>query len=506
MALTKTCVASKYFGLWMLKILQLVGNKQMYKDLSSASPSHDLVAFGFTVWLIICDFIWCRHLPSPFLGESSRRRLRSLVLVAVRVAEVSNIPVLDRNVAYWEAEIRSFNLNHLLRVIPKGEELFVHKFRNSKERQLSETLNRQGIHPLANLLVNIELAVSKSPLLEVIAKDRRGTVDAMTEMFLSMDRQLLNTVIEGRVIEQFQRNGKNNIREVLQRIEYKNNKHPGTYAHYFVDDAGMSPTAEHLSLLATDIRRYVSFDSTPGDNEWATDVDQIFSPPSDWNGMNRRGGRRYRDWSPKKKDDPRPNYWPKSAKRRDRFIEFAEKLDSRVSDQRRKKTNLTPLQPPLSEIGYSIHPKQRIKAHASHISSNRMMNLVQALSFTRFGDSFKMRPIILYTCFTPMQAWLSEIAFSHLSQSSTKDGQGFNDYVAGRSNVSAYNTYSRKQFDKVKKSLFGDFRREMLASIKVETKFQKQRQTDSTLEKEDTKEMMGLMDGICDIEKLLNEL
>jgi hypothetical protein len=37
MALTKTCVASKYLGLWMLKILQLVGNKQMYKDLSSAS-------------------------------------------------------------------------------------------------------------------------------------------------------------------------------------------------------------------------------------------------------------------------------------------------------------------------------------------------------------------------------------------------------------------------------------------------------------------------------------
>jgi hypothetical protein len=100
--------------------------------------------------------------------------------------------------------------------------LFVHKFRNSKERQLSETLNRQGIHPLANLLVNIELAVSKSPLLEVIAKDWRGTVDAMTEMFLSMDRQLLNTMIEGRVIEQFQRNGKNNTREVLQRIEYKN--------------------------------------------------------------------------------------------------------------------------------------------------------------------------------------------------------------------------------------------------------------------------------------------
>jgi hypothetical protein len=105
------------------------------------------------------------------------------MLITVRVTEVSNVPILNRNVAYWEAEIRSFNLNHLLRVIPKGEELFVHKFRNSKKRQLSETLNRQNIHPLANLLVNIELAVSKSPLLEVIAKDRRDTVDAILTCF-----------------------------------------------------------------------------------------------------------------------------------------------------------------------------------------------------------------------------------------------------------------------------------------------------------------------------------
>lgn len=127
---------------------------------------------------------------------------------------------------------------------------------------------------------------------------------------------------------------------------------------------------------------------------------------------NKKGGRRYRDYEPLPK--LATNTWKVFHSRAARFERCAAGFEKAADDAEIAKNLHRPLTAPVSEIGFAITPSERLKQHAHHQSSNRIMNLFDALSRQRYGSRFQMKSVIIYNCFSCPQFWLGEIIFSYI--------------------------------------------------------------------------------------------
>jgi hypothetical protein len=106
-----------------------------------------------------------------------------------------------------------------------------------------------------------------------------------------------------------------------------------------------------------------------------------------------------------------------------------------------------PLQFPLVEVGYSVRCINRLQQHASHNSSNFIMNLAEAIFETQrvhFHTAYGIKQFVIYLIWNDDQAEIAEVGFSKLTESYTHNGGGFSHYPAGLSNHSASKVSGRE--------------------------------------------------------------
>lgn len=106
---------------------------------------------------------------------------------------------------------------------------------------------------------------------------------------------------------------------------------------------------------------------------------------------------------------------------------------------------LHPMESPLCKIGYSIHPFKRLECRAKHHNSNQLMNATEAMFMRRYGNTFLIHQLLLFTCWEKIQPWFWEIVMTHAMQGYADKGTGFRHCPAGQSNIiSMYRTGSHE--------------------------------------------------------------
>jgi hypothetical protein len=111
-----------------------------------------------------------------------------------------------------------------------------------------------------------------------------------------------------------------------------------------------------------------------------------------------------------------------------------------------------PLQFPLCEVGYSIRCVERLKQHASHNSSNYVMNLADSVLNARRADfdcRYTIAQNVIYLIWDASHAEIAEIGSSKPAESYTHNAGGFSHYPAGMSNHSA-SIISAREWDAAK--------------------------------------------------------
>ena len=128
---------------------------------------------------------------------------------------------------------------------------------------------------------------------------------------------------------------------------------------------------------------------------------------------------------------------------------------------------------PLTEVGYAKRPNHRLSAHhAEHVQPNYIINLFLALMMEVFHNDFRLQQVVIYSCWSFGQAWLSEIILTRILQAYTAGGKGMSHYRAGLSNWSA----SRYVGDEVWHKILGQANILDRANESYETEIEQQRQ------------------------------
>lgn len=102
------------------------------------------------------------------------------------------------------------------------------------------------------------------------------------------------------------------------------------------------------------------------------------------------------------------------------FIHNVRRRFSKVHD------HTQPLCPLFVEIGYRNNSERRLKQRSSHICSNTIMNLFEAVckSFF-FGDEFRICQFVVYLLWEADQADVAEIVFTLLNNVTIRCDSGF---------------------------------------------------------------------------------
>ncbi|QDS77164.1 hypothetical protein FKW77_001678 [Venturia effusa] len=284
--------------------------------------------------------------------------------------------------------------------------------------------NTQGYEAL------IEEALKKEQVLSMVLTEEKEQV--MLDIISSMDRRVLEGIMIGNLVHTVD-NNVNGIQGEMDRIKAQAAHAPGIYLMLFVDENGDSPTPKQILKMLEYVEQYIDED---GDNDWSEEIDSL-------KGAARVTGQRriqdgYRKYLARSdKDNKTP-----SEIRIKRFNQFRKNLIQRfrllspaLLDE--------PLVLPLSEVGYANDCEGRFQDHASHESSNYIMNLMEAICIwlaqqgePGFEKNFQIRQFIIYNCWEVEQGVIAEIVFSILGHAYIYNGGGFNHYPAGLSNAS----------------------------------------------------------------------
>ncbi|KAI6837485.1 hypothetical protein KC340_g6382 [Hortaea werneckii] len=211
--------------------------------------------------------------------------------------------------------------------------------------------------------------------------------------------------------------------EEAQEAADEARKLPGIYGNWLVDAQGQSPTPTELRSMIEKARDYVDED---GDSDVANRVDKQKTP------IVRRatsagGLRKYLS-----KDDGR------TITERVAHIEnFCDQLEARLDLVPASEVD-RPLRAPLCEFGFSINLTKRLKDHKTHVNSNYIMNLFEAVAMTLHGSKFAIEQHVVNIIPWGHLCELAEIFATRIGFGMTGLGGGFSHQLPGRNNSSAY--------------------------------------------------------------------
>ena len=311
--------------------------------------------------------------------------------------------------------------------------------RNSLEQTFLNAHLDDHVLRLSKAILDAELRGPRSPLHRMAIKGRQTIVGTLVCILASANWHVVKDCITGELASEMKRS-RSHSGEAVRYMT--NDSAPGIYANYMTDASGRSPTAEQYLEICEDLEDYSSMSFTNVSNLWRASVDQVHCCPASWTvAQNRAGYARYLDWWPvmvKKSGEH-------SKRRREVVARLVKELRERCLVSVQKGLGKQPLSPPLVEIGYSIRPASRLRQHASHRSSNYLMNLTEALLKKRY-QIFGLTQGVIFKVWDSLQPWLAEIAFTQLAQGYISQAGGFSHFPAGFSNSSAWKKLSMAQW------------------------------------------------------------
>ncbi|CAD6447319.1 6b42fdd8-3bbb-4c21-a474-5858d024fd6f [Sclerotinia trifoliorum] len=101
----------------------------------------------------------------------------------------------------------------------------------------------------------------------------------------------------------------------------------------------------------------------------------------------------------------------------------------RIAYERLRGRFREPLARPISKVGFASS-LQRLEQHKKHVSSNYIMNLIEAI-FLHDGDVYKNEQFVIFNCIEPCHGTFGEILCSRYAQAYSTHGGGFAHFAAG---------------------------------------------------------------------------
>ncbi|KAJ8062292.1 hypothetical protein OCU04_008838 [Sclerotinia nivalis] len=184
------------------------------------------------------------------------------------------------------------------------------------------------------------------------------------------------------------------------------------YIHYLADAVGISPTPEELENVLDTAEIYIRGFEKPNDQvsyRVSKRIDEVLgkyeSKPD--------GKRRY----------------IKGPTQLKVISEWISIMRGRIAYERLQGRFQEPLARPISEVGFESS-LQRLEQHKKHVSSNYIMNLIEAI-FLRDGGVYKNEQFVIFDCIEPCHGTFGEILCSRYAQAYSTHGGGFSYCDAG---------------------------------------------------------------------------
>ncbi|TGO90870.1 hypothetical protein BPOR_0048g00190 [Botrytis porri] len=195
------------------------------------------------------------------------------------------------------------------------------------------------------------------------------------------------------------------------------------HIHYLVNAVGVSPSPSQLEHVLNIANIYIRGFGKPNDHasyQISKKIDEVIgNHKAEPDGKRRyvKGDTQYKVM----------NEWASLVRGR---IEF-DKLKNRWDK---------PLTRLISEVGFASS-LQPLDQHRKHVSSNYIMNLIEAI-FATEGGIYKNHQYIIFDCIEPSHGTFGEILCSRHAQAYSTHGGGFSHFVAG---VSVANSYKHEE-------------------------------------------------------------
>lgn len=204
---------------------------------------------------------------------------------------------------------------------------------------------------------------------------------------------------------------------------------PCVYWQVILDDNHKSLTWRELDQLANDMQRYLT------DDDFAFQVDGVRNPhrkpENQWTRRQSEQGKRF--YIATKDTATSGGAYVRDPNHVDKVNAFYKYMKQRVAKiplNRRDEEST----PPLSEIGYSGTPHDRLPIHQNHQSgANRLLVLSEAILQAK-KTCYTNNQHIIYVSWEPLQGVVSEPVFTVLARAYVETGSGCNTYEAGQNN------------------------------------------------------------------------
>ncbi|KAF7915108.1 hypothetical protein EAE99_010304 [Botrytis elliptica] len=193
---------------------------------------------------------------------------------------------------------------------------------------------------------------------------------------------------------------------------HKKEKRIFIYIHYLVNEIGVPPSPSKLEHILNIADIYIRGFGKPNDQasyQISKKIDEVVGNHK----AEPDGKRRYIKGNTQYKVI---NEWISLVRKRIEFDQFKNRWDE-------------PLSRPISEVGFASS-LQRLDQHRKHVSSNYIMNLIEAI-FATEGGIYKNHQYVIFNCVEPCHGTFGEILCSRYAQAYSSHGGGFSHFVAG---------------------------------------------------------------------------
>ncbi|GAB7353786.1 hypothetical protein MBLNU459_g4169t1 [Dothideomycetes sp. NU459] len=259
-----------------------------------------------------------------------------------------------------------------------------------------------------------------SKTMEGVPFDRVAEHTAM--IIETMEPAILDGIVRGNLAARVHTEPE--LKEVIEELEDAGLHLPGIYGNFLVNRKGVALSVSDTYEASQLARRY--YGRARGDLKMAFEIDLAMSPrvaPAD----SENGVRKY--LCPSLTE---PTFHPGRA---EKLAVFCDALERCCKSIPRDAWN-EPMPHPLCEFGYGKFPASRITDHATHSSSNFIMNLFDAICRVNF-EGYKIKGYNLYSIPAPYLISLSEIFVTRIGQGYASGGGGFSYALAGDVDSSA---------------------------------------------------------------------
>ncbi|EMR86909.1 hypothetical protein BcDW1_4548 [Botrytis cinerea BcDW1] len=253
------------------------------------------------------------------------------------------------------------------------------------------------------------------------------------------------------------------------------------YIHYLVNAIGVSPSPSQLENVLKTADIYIRGFGKPNDQasyRISKKIDEMIGNHK----AEPDGKRRYIKGDTQYKVI---NEWISLVRGR---IEF-DKLNNRWNE---------PLTRPISEVGFASS-LQRLDQHRKHVSSNYIMNLIEAI-FALEGGVYRNRQYIVFNCIEPCHGTFGEILCSRYAQAYSTHGGGFSHFVAGVSVANSYKheeqNWSLAKEDLLKTNWFKPIIKEETMKLREEISMISRLYTSAQDQDEELEEMIETMESL----------